>query len=107
MPRAKAICSTSTCRKVVVSEGKCQDHKRPAWQNTSAHNKHRPRDWKRRRAFVLARDRRECYICHQPKATEVDHVIPVSRGGSHDYNNLRAVCPLCHRLKTLSERRAP
>ena len=30
---------------------------------------------------------------------EVDHVIPVSRGGSNDYENLVAACFACNRSK--------
>lgn len=33
-------------------------------------------------------------------ATEVDHI---ARGDNHDPSNLRAVCSVCHRKKTLAE----
>ena len=29
-------------------------------------------------------------------ATEVHHIIPICKGGTHDRNNLMAVCTKCH-----------
>ena len=34
---------------------------------------------------------------------EIDHIIPISQGGSNDTDNLQALCPHCHRVKTLHE----
>jgi 5-methylcytosine-specific restriction protein A len=104
MPRAKQICSTSECLEIAVSDGKCDDHKRKPWSNTSRRNISLPSDWKTRRARVLRRDRRTCYLCGERNAHEVDHVTPVSRGGSHEYDNLKAICSACHSIKSLAER---
>lgn len=105
MPRAKQICSTSECLDTATVGGKCDTHKRKAWANTSRRNLSLPSDWKTRRAKVLRRDRRTCYLCGTKGAHEVDHVIPVSRGGSHEYNNLKVICTACHSIKSLAERR--
>lgn len=44
---------------------------------------------------------RENRICQCGKhATEVDHIIPVSLGGTGDPVNLRALCHDCHREET-------
>jgi 5-methylcytosine-specific restriction enzyme A len=56
--------------------------------------------WKRVRLEVLARDHYECQIrgprC-QGRATLVDHIIPVARGGAwYDQANLRASCRSCN-----------
>lgn len=45
---------------------------------------------------VLLRD--PCSYCGGP-AGEVDHVTPVSRGGTSDWGNLTAACPICNRSK--------
>ena len=34
---------------------------------------------------------------------DIDHIIPLSRGGSEDPGNLQALCPGCHRKKTEQE----
>ena len=35
---------------------------------------------------------------------DIDHIIPLSRGGSDDVGNLQALCPGCHRKKTDQDR---
>ena len=56
--------------------------------------------WATIRLKVLARDRGVCQIggprCTL-RATQVDHIVPVSRGGSWwDTSNLRAACARCN-----------
>jgi 5-methylcytosine-specific restriction protein A len=37
-------------------------------------------------------------------ATEVDHIVPVARGGALlDWDNLQSMCHGCHSRKTASE----
>jgi hypothetical protein len=38
---------------------------------------------------------------------EVDHKLALYKGGSNDESNLVALCPNCHRKKTVEERLAP
>ena len=35
---------------------------------------------------------------------EIDHIIPLSEGGSNNTNNRQYLCALCHRKKTEEER---
>lgn len=47
--------------------------------------------------------------CGHCKATldetyEVDHILALYKGGSNDESNLVALCPNCHRKKTVAER---
>lgn len=60
---------------------------------------------------ILNRDSWRCYLCgvHTPKelrgtyesnAPEVDHVVPLSKGGLHAESNLRCACRSCNRLKS-------
>lgn len=66
-----------------------------------------PKHWPRTRARILRRDRGVCYICHQPGADQVDHVIPTSQGGSDEDHNLSAIHDdPCHRRKTAHEANA-
>ena len=36
-------------------------------------------------------------------ATEVDHIVPLSKGGSNDKSNLRPMCGDCHAAKTAAD----
>lgn len=96
------ICIRDGCVKVAVREGRCTGHQREAWQGSSWRT-NRPQGWTRTRKLVLLRSRGICAICGTPGATQVDHRIPLSRGGSHDIENLRAVHKDCHHKKTQEE----
>lgn len=58
---------------------------------------------------VFERDDWRCYLCgdpllrgahrHDPLAPEVDHVIPLARGGDHSYANVRAAHRRCNQSK--------
>jgi 5-methylcytosine-specific restriction endonuclease McrA len=54
--------------------------------------------WKDQRKRVLQRDQYICVYCNG-EATQVDHVIPRAKGGSHDLDNLVACCATCNSRK--------
>lgn len=62
--------------------------------------------WRRLRLRVLAR---QDYICCETdcnaEATEVDHIIPKSRGGTDDLENLQGLCKPHHSRKTVQDGR--
>ena len=64
-----------------------------------------PGNWKTTRRRILARDGHACCVCGAP-ATEVDHITPVTQGGTHDDTNLAAICTMHHESKSADERRA-
>lgn len=60
--------------------------------------------------FILERDKYRCYICgiktpkklrgtYEDNAPEVDHIVPLSKGGLHVESNLRCSCRKCNGLK--------
>ena len=54
----------------------------------------------RKRFFVFKRDSYTCKICHASGVPiEVDHVIPVAKGGTDDLDNLQTLCFSCNRGK--------
>ena len=54
----------------------------------------------RTRFLVLKRDRYQCQMCHKVGGElEVDHVLPVCRGGSESLENLQTLCKRCNRGK--------
>lgn len=59
-----------------------------------------------KRYAVLKRDGFQCVLCGASGATaklEVDHEIPVAKGGASDMSNLRTLCFNCNRGKSDSE----
>jgi 5-methylcytosine-specific restriction endonuclease McrA len=61
-----------------------------------------PAGWSATRRRVL-RKSDVCYLCHQPGADEVDHVVPRHQGGGDDESNLRSVHRFCHSKKSSAE----
>ncbi|MFJ3084377.1 HNH endonuclease [Streptomyces halstedii] len=101
MPRANQICLSQRCTTKTFRDGRCQEHQtRKAWQNTSARNQSRPGNWPSIRAMVLARDGFACQMCGKRSDLEVDHIIPVAKGGSWEMDNLHVLCSVCHKGKT-------
>jgi 5-methylcytosine-specific restriction endonuclease McrA len=61
-----------------------------------------PRDTHKRkitRRAVFARDGWECQYCGARTSLTVDHVIPRSKGGGSDWENIVASCAPCNRRK--------
>jgi len=49
----------------------------------------------------LGRQNNECFWCHKKlKSYEMDHVIPLSKGGSHSIGNIVMSCSECNRTKS-------
>ena len=41
-----------------------------------------------------------CFYCGSDNQIEIDHVIPISKGGRHSIGNLVSACKKCNRSKT-------
>lgn len=48
------------------------------------------------RARVLTRDHGICWLCGQPGADTIDHIVPLSQHGADTDNNLRAAHRSCN-----------
>ena len=58
------------------------------------------KEWKRISKHVFNRDKYTCQYCHVVGGIlEVDHIIPFSKGGSDDFENLVTSCRKCNRQK--------
>ena len=92
--------------------------KPPTHQPTKPKRRHtRPREsphrrgygaaWRKARAYQLRTEPlcRHCAtIGRVEPATEVDHVVPIRRGGARlDPANLQALCKRCHSRKTMTQ----
>ena len=51
------------------------------------------------REFVMERDGHRCVDCLEAENLEIDHIVPVSAGGSSDASNLQVLCRSCNRRK--------
>lgn len=104
------VCNVPGCPTIAVKDGRCPKHQRQAWRRAPGDPPRRttmPKDWKQRRAQVLARDGGRCRCegctrceggvpCSNP-ATDVDHI---GARDDHSLINLRALCQSCHAYKT-------
>lgn len=52
---------------------------------------------------IYKRDSHQCVYCGSSKNLTLDHVLPKSRGGKNDWNNLVTSCFKCN-LKKVSDR---
>jgi 5-methylcytosine-specific restriction protein A len=63
--------------------------------------------YQRHRAYAIRRANGRCEKCGRPgRRLQVDHIIPVTQGGTHDESNLQVLCSgqgSCHAAKTATE----
>jgi 5-methylcytosine-specific restriction endonuclease McrA len=50
-------------------------------------------------AFVLQRDLNKCVICGDDSNLQFDHILPVSKGGNNEPQNLRILCQQCNQSR--------
>lgn len=56
--------------------------------------------WEALRQDIIARDGSVCVYCEEPTETpNIDHDVPITRGGTFDPDNLVVACPTCNRKK--------
>ncbi len=60
----------------------------------------RMRFWpKKQKNRILNRDGRKCKLCGSTKCLTIDHIIPISKGGSNRDYNLMTLCLTCNQKK--------
>ena len=54
---------------------------------------------------VAARAKWKCQSCDElvNENYEIDHILPLYKGGSNAVSNLQCLCPQCHRSKTAAD----
>lgn len=80
--------------------------RRPFEKSRMAEKRLRGRAAQRRRHRIALRDQFTCQACERVtlhEDGEVDHIVPLSRGGNDDDSNLRWLCVPCHDSKTRAE----
>ncbi len=54
------------------------------------------------RKYIFQRDNYQCKSCgktHLETKLNIDHIIPLAKGGSNDISNLQTLCQACNQLK--------
>jgi 5-methylcytosine-specific restriction endonuclease McrA len=60
--------------------------------------------WKQIKNSIYERDGVQCRCCGSSRRLTVDHIIPLTWGGTNSLANLQLLCKLCHNKKTRRER---
>ena len=95
------ICGRDGC----LNTRPCATHRPKPWAGYRSPRRISSGRWARIRTRILRAADWRCAMCGQP-AAEVDHITPLTLGGTDDDANLQALCTPCHRTKTLAEARA-
>jgi hypothetical protein len=74
------------------------------------YNETSPKGKKRRvtghhKKYVASSQKWKCKMCGKllDHSYEVDHIVPLYKGGTNDVSNLQALCRNCHGKKTMSD----
>lgn len=99
-------CNALGCHRTTTSGRFCAEHRKAYERNRvrpNAAQRGYDSTWRQaRQAAIQAQP--FCSVCGSTERLEVDHVVPLSRGGTHDPGNLRVLCGTCHRRKTARQR---
>lgn len=98
-------CASPRCPGRATHGRYCESHqsmnkaKRKPDTRPSASRRGYDRKWRRIRAQYL-KAHPDCIACGDP-AKEVDHILPLAEGGTHQWSNLQPLCKRCHSQKTV------
>lgn len=99
-------CTHPGCRALTAGGRRFCDKHHRTWVRSTDYERLRGRRAVTRRERLL-RSSPLCVVCHAAGrvtlGVEVDHVVPLSRGGSDDETNLQVLCRGCHASKTKAE----
>ena len=94
------ICAYPSCHPDTPPGVKrCEEHAPKPWEG-STRAQRLPRNWRKIRGAVIARDGHRCVRCQRGTPMvrlEVDHITP---GDNHNPSNLQTLCVECHKRKT-------
>ena len=98
------LCSAPGCT-VPAPAGRCEAHRRPAWQASQPVHRTRGRALQRARWDLWVKDP-HCQQCHRvilPSESIRDHIQNLRTGGLDTADNVQLLCLACHELKTQRE----
>lgn len=101
MPSSAPSRCTRRCGRLATQGGRCDDHQRKPWENTSKRNQVIDKGrWAKAKRAQLERES-QCRVCASTDHLEVDHITEVTDGGSlYEHSNLQTLCEEHHAEKT-------
>jgi 5-methylcytosine-specific restriction endonuclease McrA len=111
MTRPPGVCPHPGCPELIPPGSRgCPTHARPAWHNHRDSSDHRRgisgSAWQKLRRDTLRTHRGICHVCGNPGADQVDHLVPLYLGGTHEPTNLRPVhARPCHLQRSQQQAR--
>jgi len=99
------------CRALFIpskdSPSYCSLHKPTKRQNTKRKPHYNDPEYRRNRNYLI-KEYGRCFRCNTGgtpnNKLEIDHIVPVSEGGTNRLSNLRILCQNCHRLRHIVEK---
>ena len=108
MPRTPRICGEPIkpkCLNIATKKSRCDSHQPIPFAGAKEKwNSKRPKGYNALHRRVIREASGLCEICARP-GDEVDHLIPVAKGGTWARENLWLLCESCHDAKSKKERR--
>lgn len=101
-------CAQHGCPEL-TDERYCDSHaglRRQAWQTSHRKARRQGSGWEEqaRHKRIMRQHQGICHVCNKPGADQVDHVIPLSQGGTDEDDNLAPIHAYpCHKDKTARE----
>ncbi len=106
MPSSAPSRCTRRCGRLATHAGRCDEHQRRAWENTSKRNQLIDKGRWKRVADKHLQHETTCRVCGTDADLQVDHITEVTDGGSlYDEFNLQTLCEAHHEEKTALHRR--
>jgi len=108
MKRALHVCPVVGCAELISGSARyCAQHtreRRPPDNRPSSAQRGYDTEWQKIRAAYLAAHP-WCVVkeCPPHPATEVDHIVARSEGGTNDFINLRGYCRSHHSMRTAQD----
>lgn len=91
------------CTENAYTKGYCKSHYKIAFRRRMTANENRRRTRKLNNGIYLITNKEieklyssSCYYCDSKENIQIDHVIPISRGGRHSIGNIVPACMKCN-----------
>ena len=94
------------CRRLFTPDNNSRSYCAEHQPKDTRHRIHNPayddKEYRRNRK-IIRQQQKYCVWCGTAGTSsnklQVDHIVPLSKNGSHHLNNLRILCQQCHKLR--------